>query len=166
MRSPIGRLRMFSNGEELTGIYFEDHAPQPKQTAGKVDLCPFREVQHQLDQYFAGERHVFTLSIQFSGTAFQEAVWRRLCTIPMGETTTYGDLAIACDKPQAARAIGAAVGRNPISIVVPCHRVIGSRGSLTGFAGGIERKRWLLALEGVAPSRSHLRSGVSDTAGA
>ena len=101
----------------------------------------------QLEEYFAGERNEFDVPLAFSGTDFQVQIWSRLQKIPCGETVSYGQLAIDCSRPKAVRAVGAAVGRNPISIVVPCHRVVGANGSLTGFAGGVERKRWLLDRE-------------------
>lgn len=103
--------------------------------------------REQLDQYFAGQRTSFTLPLAAEGTAVQQSVWRQLIAIPFGETRTYGEIARIIGNPKASRAVGAANGRNPISIIVPCHRVIGSNGALTGFGGGIERKQWLLAHE-------------------
>jgi methylated-DNA-[protein]-cysteine S-methyltransferase len=110
----------------------------------------------QLSEYFAGRRHSFELPLDLQcGTAFQQDVWRALLAIPAGGTTSYGAISRSIGKPQAMRAVGAAIGRNPVSIVVPCHRVVGSDGSLTGYAGGMERKTALLQLEGaVAPARA------------
>jgi methylated-DNA-[protein]-cysteine S-methyltransferase len=108
----------------------------------------------QLDDYFAGARHVFDLPLAPEGTDFQRTVWRTLATIPYGETISYAQLAARIDRPSAVRAVGAANGRNPIPIVLPCHRVIGADGSLTGFGGGLPTKRFLLALEGALPQDS------------
>lgn len=152
LNSPVGRLKLLSSGETLTGLYFEQHSPAPRDPTGKLDAGPFAEVVEQLEAYFAGVRSGFQLRITFEGTEFQQQVWQELRNIRPGQTMTYSDLAGACDRPKAMRAIGAAVGRNPISIVVPCHRVIGASGALTGFAGGLERKRWLLQHEGVEVS--------------
>jgi len=108
----------------------------------------FEEIAEQLAEYFAGKRRTFTLRTQAAGTDFQRRIWHTLSTIPYGETWTYTQLAAAVGRPDAVRAAGAANGKNPISIVVPCHRVVGSNGSLTGYAGGLARKRFLLDLEG------------------
>lgn len=153
MQSPVGDLRLFSSGDELTGLYFEGHSPAPKDTSGKIDAAPFAEVQHQLEQYFANERDEFDLPIRLDGTVFQEQVWDALQSISFGDTMSYAEIAHACARPRAARAVGAAVGRNPISIVVPCHRVVGSSGWLIGFAGGLKRKQWLLEREGASVVR-------------
>ena len=112
------------------------------------DRDAFVEVDRQLDEYFEGARTTFDLPLHPSGTPFQLAVWAQLRTIPTGTTTNYGDIAERIGKPNASRAVGAAVGRNPISIIVPCHRVVGSTGALTGYAGGLDRKVALLTLEG------------------
>lgn len=110
--------------------------------------APVRDAVRQLDEYFHGRRHRFDVPIDLAGTSFQRAVWNQLLTIPYGTTCTYGDLADAVGKPGAARAVGAAVGRNPISVVVPCHRVVAAGGRLGGYGGGLDKKRFLLQLEG------------------
>ncbi len=146
--SPIGVLTLVSNGAALSGVYFENHKPggPPKDALEGADKA-LDAARKQLDAYFAGRRQSFDLPLALAGTPFQRSVWAELAHIPFGETTTYGAIAAAIGKPAAVRAVGAAVGRNPVSIVLPCHRVLGARGALTGFAGGIERKRFLLALE-------------------
>lgn len=149
--SPIGRLLMNSDGSVVTGLHFdgEKHVP-PMGGDWRLDpeLPVFARLRAQLDEYFAGERHDFDVPIQPSGTAFQRRVWAVLCEIPYGATTSYGAMARRLGQPTATRAVGAANGRNPISILVPCHRAIGADGSLTGYAGGLERKQALLQLEG------------------
>lgn len=145
--SPLGTLRLFAREHILIGLYFEEHKPAPKISDGLQDAKPFKHVTLQLHEYFEGERNEFDVPIAFNGTDFQTGVWSRLRKIGLGETLSYGELAKQCDNPKAVRAVGAAVGRNPISIIVPCHRVVGADGSLTGFAGGVERKRWLLKRE-------------------
>lgn len=147
MESPIGRLLLLSNGTALTGVYFEGHKPAPKDDSGMVDAKPFTQVISQLQEYFVGDRDAFDVEISFAGTDFQQQVWSQLQTIPCGETMSYSQIADRCDRPKAVRAVGAAVGRNPISIIIPCHRVLGANGAITGFAGGVERKQWLLERE-------------------
>jgi methylated-DNA-[protein]-cysteine S-methyltransferase len=156
--SPIGRLLLSSDGEALTGLYMEteDH-PTPEAAgwardpaAGALPLA-----LRQLNEYFAGSRQEFTLPLRPQGTTFQRRVWDALIEIPYGVTWSYGELARRIDNPNASRAVGLANGRNPISIVVPCHRVIGANGTLTGYGGGLERKRWLLAHEGLALPALH-----------
>lgn len=143
--SPIGELLLASDGEALTGLFMEERRHGPRGEASWVlDRGPFREALAQLDAYFAGERRAFALPLSPEGSAFQREVWRALEEIPYGQTWSYRQLAERIGKPGAARAVGAANGRNPISIVVPCHRVIGSAGALTGYGGGLSRKRWLL----------------------
>jgi methylated-DNA-[protein]-cysteine S-methyltransferase len=147
--SPIGELLLVGDGHALTGLYMlpdHRHAP-PVQAHGRRDPAPLRAAAAQLDAYFAGELTEFELPLAPAGTPFQRAVWEALRAIPYGETVSYGELARAIGRPTAVRAVGAANGRNPISIVVPCHRVIGAGGALTGYGGGLERKRYLLALE-------------------
>ncbi len=107
-----------------------------------------QQAKDELHRYFIGEKMSFSVPLDLRGTAFQTSVWRELCTIPYGETRSYGELALAIGRPNAPRAVGAANGANPIAIIVPCHRVIGSNGALTGYGGGIPTKSWLLALEG------------------
>jgi len=150
--TPIGRLRLLSTGTHLAAIEFSN---QHSDTAG--DTCSSDEVLErsasQLQEYFAGRRKTFDLPLAPRGTDFQCCVWRALSDIPWGTVCSYADIARAIDRPKAVRAVGAANGRNPLPIVVPCHRVIGSDGSLTGFAGGLEMKRKLLELEGSLADR-------------
>ncbi|GAB2771300.1 methylated-DNA--[protein]-cysteine S-methyltransferase [Amycolatopsis magusensis] len=148
--SPIGELTLVAVGDRLAGLYMEEqrHRP-PDERFGTRDETPFAETTSQLKEYFAGQRTEFDLPLHFDGTEFQRAVWTELCRIPFGDTVSYAELAARVGRPSAVRAVGAANGRNPISIVVPCHRVIGSGGSLTGYGGGLPRKQFLLAFEGV-----------------
>jgi methylated-DNA-[protein]-cysteine S-methyltransferase len=150
--SPLGPLTLLSDGEGLTGLYMEQHRHRPPVPHGAVeDDAPLREAAEQLREYFAGDRRAFDLALRPAGTPFQREVWTALLDVPYGETASYGELAARIGRPAAVRAVGLANGRNPISIVVPCHRIVGSDGSLTGYGGGIERKRRLLDLErGVA----------------
>lgn len=148
--SPIGRLLLTTDGMALTGLYMEP-SRKAQATEGWLNdpTGPLAEAVRQLSEYFAGKRREFDLPLRLQGTAFQQRVWRELTEIPYGETWSYGQLAKRIDKPSASRAVGLANGRNPISILVPCHRVIGADGSLTGYGGGLERKQWLLAHEGL-----------------
>jgi methylated-DNA-[protein]-cysteine S-methyltransferase len=149
--SPIGRLLLRGDGAALTGLYVEgpDHLTDPGSGwAADPDAGPLPRAIRQLGEYFDGVRREFDLPLRLEGTAFQRRVWAALLTIPYGETLSYGELAKRIDNPNASRAVGLANGRNPISILVPCHRVIGADGSLTGYGGGLDRKRWLLAHEG------------------
>ncbi len=149
--SPIGRLLLTSDGTALTGLYMEP-SRKAQCTDGwieDVSVAPLSATVRQLTEYFEGARREFDLPLRLQGTAFQQRVWRELTEIPYGQTWSYGQLADRIDKPRASRAVGLANGRNPISILVPCHRVIGADGSLTGYGGGIERKRWLLVHEGL-----------------
>jgi methylated-DNA-[protein]-cysteine S-methyltransferase len=150
-QSPIGRLLLTTDGTALTGCYMEPSrkAQCTDGWAQDATVEPLAAAVRQLDEYFAGTRRDFDLPLAFRGTPFQTRVWRELVEIPYGQTWSYGQLAKRIDKPSASRAVGLANGRNPISILVPCHRVIGADGSLTGYGGGIERKRWLLAHEGL-----------------
>lgn len=143
--SPVGRLTLVSDGDCLVGLHFEGWNP-PAGALHKSDIL-LAATGRQLDAYFAGRLKTFDLPLAPRGTPFQQRVWSALRDIPFGETRSYGQLAATLGKPSAMRAVGAANGRNPIAIVVPCHRVIGADGSLTGFGGGIERKRFLLRLE-------------------
>lgn len=146
MRSPIGTLTLCSDGEALTRLSMDLYAPQP----GWVrDRAPFGQAIEQLDSYFSGERRNFDLPLAAEGTPFQQSVWEALRAIPYGEVRSYGDIARRIRNPKAVRAVGRANGSNPIAVVVPCHRVIGSNGTLTGFGGGLERKARLLELEGL-----------------
>jgi len=151
LESPIGRLLLTTDGIALTGLFMEP-SRKAQSTEGWVEdaaVGPLLTAIRQLEEYFAGTRREFDLPMRLHGTAFQTRVWRELGEIPYGQTWSYGELAKRIDKPSASRAVGLANGRNPISILVPCHRVIGADGSLTGYGGGIERKRWLLAHEGL-----------------
>ncbi len=146
--SPIGELLLTGDGDAITGLWMQSHRSEWKKTSTlKRDDAALAAPRAQLAEYFAGGRVDFTLALAAAGTPFQHKVWRALCEIPYGETISYGELARRIGQPTASRAVGLANGSNPIPIVVPCHRVIGSDGSLTGFGGGIERKRWLLAHE-------------------
>ena len=148
VESPIGELTLTGDGQALTGLYMQHHRHQPALDRDAVrDPAPFVEARWQLAQYFAGERTAFDLRLAPAGTPFQREVWDALLAIPYGETISYGELARRVGRPAASRAVGLANGRNPISIVVPCHRVVGASGALTGYGGGIDRKRFLLALE-------------------
>ncbi|MPY62858.1 methylated-DNA--[protein]-cysteine S-methyltransferase [Streptomyces spongiae] len=146
--SPYGPLTLVATDGVLSGLYMTDqrHRP-PEETFGDPDDTPFGEVTEQLRAYFAGELKEFTLPLHLTGTPFQRSVWEQLCRIPYGETRSYGDLADALGNPKASRAVGLANGKNPVGIIVPCHRVVGSDGSLTGYGGGLERKRRLLDFE-------------------
>ena len=148
--SPLGTMLLVSNGSSLTGLYFigQKYVAQPSADWIQSEVTqPFPDAKRQLDEYFAGERRVFDLPLSFEGTHFQQRVWRAIASIPYGETVSYGALARSLGAPRSVRAAGAAIGRNAISLVVPCHRVVGSDGSLTGYAGGLDRKRSLLTLE-------------------
>ncbi|MFE0821547.1 methylated-DNA--[protein]-cysteine S-methyltransferase [Streptomyces sp. NPDC058794] len=146
--SPYGALTLVAEDGALCGLYMTDqrHRP-PEETFGPADDGPFAQAEEQLTAYFAGELKDFTLDLRLNGTPFQRTVWDQLRKIPYGETRTYGELADALGNPAASRAVGLANGRNPIGIIVPCHRVIGASGSLTGYGGGLERKRRLLDFE-------------------
>jgi methylated-DNA-[protein]-cysteine S-methyltransferase len=146
--SPIDPLLLVSDGEHLVGLYTDagKYLPRFKENCIE-DAQVFSEAVKQLKAYFAGELTDFDLAIKLSGTAFQQRVWQALVSIPFAMTASYKDIAERIESPKAVRAVGLANGRNPISIVVPCHRVIGANGTLTGYAGGLPRKRWLLAHE-------------------
>lgn len=150
--SPIGDLTIVSTDGVLSGLYLPGHSHPPRATdLGEPTEYGFEAVTAQLDEYFAGERTQFSVPFTLRGTAFQRTVWALLCAIPYGQTRSYAELAEELGKPAAIRALAAANGRNPISIIVPCHRVIGSDGALVGYAGGLARKRSLLELEGAIP---------------
>jgi methylated-DNA-[protein]-cysteine S-methyltransferase len=162
--SPIGALWITADGAALTGLYMDvpeaaqpgavpsgGGAPEPGWTEAPA-AAPLAAAARQLAEYFDGSRRSFDLPLAWRGTPFQESVWRALTAIPYGATVSYGELARRVGNPRASRAVGMANNRNPLSIFVPCHRVIGADGSLTGYGGGIERKRWLLAHEGRSPA--------------
>ena len=153
MGSPVGTLTLVATDDGLAGILWENDWPNrtPLDIGARADGHPVLvEAERQLGEYFSGGRKEFALELDVEGTPFQRAVWNALRTIPFGETRSYGEIARQIGNPDAVRAVGAANGRNPVSIVVPCHRVIGSTGKLTGFGGGLEAKSYLLALEGGA----------------
>ncbi|MEU1459701.1 methylated-DNA--[protein]-cysteine S-methyltransferase [Streptomyces sp. NPDC005727] len=146
--SPYGPLTLVAEDGVLCGLYMAGQRHRPAQeTFGDPDDTPFAEAGEQLSAYFAGELKEFTLELRLSGTSFQRGVWDRLTRIPYGETRSYGELATELGNPRASRAVGLANGRNPIGIIVPCHRVIGAAGGLTGYGGGLDRKRRLLDFE-------------------
>ncbi|MEX0741022.1 MAG: methylated-DNA--[protein]-cysteine S-methyltransferase [Pseudohongiella sp.] len=148
VKSPLGVLTLTGNGEALTGLYMEaqKHRPALPRHCVRDDTC-FASVREQLAAYFAGELRSFDVPLAGSGTDFQQRVWQALRDIPYGVTESYGALAARIGKPAASRAVGMANGRNPIGIIVPCHRVLGVSGALTGYGGGLARKQWLLAHE-------------------
>lgn len=155
--SPIGVLLIAATDAGICGIYFEEH----KHFKGKdswLEKPTQAAIQHlkkaatQLDEYFAGQRTEFDVALDMTGTEFQRGVWTALTEIPFGRSVSYAQHAQGLGNPKALRAVGSAIGKNPVSIIVPCHRVIGSSGAVTGYAGGVERKRFLLALEDIAVS--------------
>ncbi|PWT70533.1 MAG: cysteine methyltransferase [Proteobacteria bacterium] len=149
--TPLGPVLIVAEEAQLTGLYFFGQKYQAQLSAAWTEapeLAVLKETRWQLDEYFAGKRRAFDLPLAPTGTSFQQSVWSALCAIPYGETTTYGALAESIRARHGVRAVGAAIGRNPISIVIPCHRVIGADRSLTGYAGGLPRKQALLELEG------------------
>lgn len=149
LATPLGMLTLAATARGLAGAWFDGQAHHPGPLAVPMDEHQrwLRDAAEQLSAYFAGRLHRFTLPLDPAGTPWQQAVWRELRAIAPGATIGYGAIAHTLGKPQAARAVGAAVGRNPLSVIVPCHRVLGRDGALTGYAGGLDRKRWLLAHE-------------------
>ena len=148
--SPVGELTLVADESGLTAILWENDKPDRVRLGAlneKADHPVLVETERQLGEYFAGERRTFDVPLSFAGTDFQKRVWAALLAIPFGETRSYGEIADQLGTPGASRAVGAANGRNPISIIAPCHRVVGSNGKLTGFAGGLEAKAFLLELE-------------------
>jgi methylated-DNA-[protein]-cysteine S-methyltransferase len=151
--SPVGPITLLGADGKLTGLYLSERRYPPAADqfgagqSGAPGEGPFAAAAVQLSEYFAGRRTSFDLPVTRTGTSFQRLVWSALLDIPYGTTICYGELAAQIGRPSAARAVGLANGRNPLSIIVPCHRVVGSDGSLTGYGGGLERKRYLLALE-------------------
>ncbi len=146
--SPLGEILLTAEGDALTGVWFTDgkYTPQIK-SIGSLQTPALASGKRWLEIYFAGQKPGFLPPLRLYGTPFQEKVWKLLLEIPYGQTVTYSQLAARLDKKAAAQAVGGAVGKNPVSIIVPCHRVVGVDGSLTGYAGGLERKRFLLELE-------------------
>ncbi|MEM6050846.1 methylated-DNA--[protein]-cysteine S-methyltransferase [Erwinia sp. P7711] len=150
MPSPVGLLTLIASDKGVAAILWENENPnRVRQMATEEDPAHpvLLETERQLKEYFAGERTTFTVTLDFVGTEFQKKVWQALVAIPFGETRSYGEIARQIGHPKAVRAVGAANGKNPISIIAPCHRVIGSNGKLTGFAGGLEAKAFLLNIE-------------------
>lgn len=150
--SPVGELTLVADDIGLAAILWEDDKPDRVRLGAlreKADHPILVETERQLGEYFAGERRTFDVPLSFAGTDFQKRVWAALLAIPFGETRSYGEIAHQLGTPGASRAVGAANGRNPISIIAPCHRVVGANGKLTGFAGGLEAKAFLLDLEQV-----------------
>ena len=145
--SPIGPLTLAGHGSVLTNLRMVDQTYEPSHAGWSVDHGAFAEAVDQLNAYFAGELTDFNVELDLRGTEFQQRVWKALLTIPYGETRSYGEIAEQIGVPGAARAVGLANGHNPIAIIIPCHRVIGASGQLTGYGGGLDRKRTLLELE-------------------
>lgn len=143
--SPLGPLTLVDQDGALAGLYMTEqrHLPDPSRHGPRNDLA-LPQVREQLEGYWAGTLQTFALELRVTGTPFQQKVWMALALIPYGETWTYGVLAAEIGQPSASRAVGMANGKNPVSVIVPCHRVVGSGGSLTGYGGGLERKKWLL----------------------
>jgi methylated-DNA-[protein]-cysteine S-methyltransferase len=151
--SPVGRLKLVAGEQGLVAILWEKDGPDRERLGAMVEQPGhpvLAETENQLGAYFAGTLKAFTVPLDFRGTEFQKSVWAALLTIPFGETRSYAEIARQIGRPTAFRAVGAANGRNPISIIAPCHRVIGSDGSLTGFGGGLAAKEHLLAMESAA----------------
>jgi methylated-DNA-[protein]-cysteine S-methyltransferase len=145
--SPVGLLTLAGRDDRLMHLRMVDQTYEPSREGWECDPTAFSDAVEQLDAYFAGDLMTFDLDLDLNGTAFQRRVWEALTTIPYGETRSYGEIARQIDAPGAFRAVGLANGHNPIGIIVPCHRVIGSNGGLTGYGGGIDRKRMLLGME-------------------
>lgn len=165
-QSPLGAILLAADDTGLTGLWFEGQkyfALHLDEEHEEREIPLFTDVKHWLDLYFAGKNPDFSVPLHLMGTEFQKAVWEILCTIPYGETTTYGNIARQIAKKRgldhmSAQAVGGAIGHNPVSIIVPCHRVLGTNGSLTGYAGGIEKKISLLTLEGAKLPASRQRA--------
>lgn len=149
--SPLGKLTLQASNEGLTGLWMEITTTQPTDLGEWQPNHPIlQQAENELARYFANEINKFSVPIAAKGTDFQKSVWHQLTRIDFGETRSYQDIANAIGNPKAVRAVGLANGKNPISIIVPCHRVIGKDGKLTGYAGGVDRKQWLLKHEGVS----------------
>ena len=147
IETPLGKLFATAEGDVVTGLYFDGQKYFPTELPPLAASPVLMALQQEIAEYFAGQRKHFAAIFKPKGTRFQQSVWDLLLTIPCGQTLTYGELAARLGKPSATRAVASAIGRNPISIAIPCHRVIGKNGSLTGYAGGIDRKAALLHLE-------------------
>ncbi|MBC7608636.1 MAG: methylated-DNA--[protein]-cysteine S-methyltransferase [Polaromonas sp.] len=160
-QSPLGQMTIAATNKGLAGLWFDGQRHLPPELTGPAvwpaapDHPVLQQTSQQLTEYFAGQRSTFELPLDLShGTAFQQSVWQALLDISQGDTASYGDISSRIGKPAAVRAVGAAVGRNPVSVIVPCHRVIGVNGALTGYAGGLDKKTALLRLEGVLPKEA------------
>ncbi|MFP3580933.1 methylated-DNA--[protein]-cysteine S-methyltransferase [Arthrobacter sp. SIMBA_036] len=155
--SPLGTLTLTARGEYLTGIFYEGHwhMPAPDYFGQPVHIEDpvFAQTRDELGEYFSGGRVDFNVPFSVRGNTFQEKVWERLQHIPFGQTISYGELALELGDSHLAQAVGSAVGRNPLSIIIPCHRVVGRKGQLTGYAGGLSNKRFLLELEEPAAAK-------------
>lgn len=149
MKTPIGELVLTSDGKGLSGIYNDAHRKFRQAQKGERKPGLFKTAVKQLREYFAGKRKKFSVPLSRKGTVFQHSVWKQLQAIPYGQTRSYGEIAKKIKAPKASRAVGMANGKNPVCIIVPCHRVIGANGKLTGFAGGLKMKTWLLKHEGI-----------------
>jgi methylated-DNA-[protein]-cysteine S-methyltransferase len=150
VESPVGKLKLVATDHALVAVLWEKDSPRRVRLSDMIakDRHPVLvETERQLNEYFSGKRKEFSIPLDMRGTSFQKNVWEALLAIPFGETRSYGELAKQLGNPRATRAVGAANGRNPVSIIVPCHRVIGASGNLTGFAGGLKTKAYLLSLE-------------------
>lgn len=157
--SPLGLMEFKASESGITQVIFCGH-----QTTQVVENALTKECKSQLAAYFSGQRHVFDLPLDAKGTPFQQQVWHLIAQIPYGDTWTYGDIANGLNKPNAVRAVGGATGRNPLSIIVPCHRVMGASQKITGYAGGVARKHWLLKHEGcVGINLPELAPSLSET---
>ena len=151
--SPLGCITMQANNDGLLGLWFSTNTTLPDELGLHLPTHPLlQQAERELTEYFQGQRQHFTVAIAAKGTDFQQQVWHALTTIPFGETLSYQDIANAIGNPKAVRAVGLANGKNPVSVIVPCHRVIGKNGKLTGYAGGMDRKAWLLKHEGISVS--------------
>lgn len=165
VETPWGQIRLTSDGEALTSVYFTGQRHEPETHPEWVrndDLPLLRQAGEELREYFSGKRTTFDVPLKPSGTPFQERVWEALCGIPYGETISYGELARRVGNPAASRAVGLANGKNPLGIIVPCHRVIGASGKLVGYGGGLDRKQRLLDLEAQVSGRVLPTDGALD----
>jgi methylated-DNA-[protein]-cysteine S-methyltransferase len=164
VNSPVGELMLAADASALTGLYFfgRDHIPSASDQWTLKPRHPILlQAATQLEEYFAGKRTRFSIPLHLTGTDFQEKVWQEIALIPYGQTISYSELAERAGAPQAIRAAGTTTGRNPVSIIVPCHRVMGKNGSMSGFAGGLEKKQYLLQLENAVPKQEKLLPGFA-----